>query len=273
MSDLEARIAQAREHCNRVNEAEIPAPDVVDLFPDEQGLPEIRGSELTAERLAAGLLMHGGLLVRELYSPEQLALLQAVAERDEVANREAESPLGCSESTLDELLSVYQSCGLLDVVRSYLGDEAMLFAERAKLRHHRAEVDKYAALPWHQDVNFFGRKSYAVNCWAAITSCGDGNPSLSLVPARNGQVVGWDEKDGIAPLTYGRALSETELETACQGRQIASPSLRPGDALLFDEMTLHQTASRLWSVDSQIVTISWFFRASGFPNWGSPLPV
>lgn len=275
MKDFESRIAKSRQRCEAEAAAikEVVAPPATDLFLTETGLPEIAGPDLSRDKLAAALLYHGGLVVRNLYSPEQLALLQDSAVRDEHANREDNAPFGCTTDTLVDLLSVYEACGLLEVVRAYLDDQPMLFAERTKLRHHRSKVDGYAAIPWHQDVNFFGRKSYAVNCWAAITSCGEANPGLSLVPVRNEEAHGWDDKDGLAPLTYGRGLSELELEGICQGRAIVSPVLNPGDALLFDEMTMHQTALRRWSQDSQIVTISWFFRASGFPEWGTPLAV
>ena len=264
-------IESGRAICERNAQSELVVPVPKDLFDKSTGLPEIHRDELDAKTLAAGIHHHGGLLVRQLYNEDQLAQLRQGAVSGHDADRVDNAPLGCSADTLFTLLKIYRECGLLDVVSEYLDGEAVMFAERAKLRQHRAKRDKYAAIPWHQDVNFFGRKSYAVNCWAAITPCGNDNPGLNIIPRRTEQRYGWDESDGIAPLDYGRALLPQELNDLCAGRAIAAPVLEPGDALLFDEMTVHQTALKKWSVAEQVVTISWFFRASGFPQWGTPL--
>lgn len=270
---LKYLLDEGRARCERTAGRPVVKPDCADLFAGTNGLPEIEGSELSVETLSAGLLHHGGLLVRQLYNNEQLEHLQRTALASEEANRGDHKPLGCAPKTLFDLLDIYQECGLLDVVGRYLDDEPVMFAERAKLRHHRKGRDKYAAIPWHQDVNFFGNKSYAVNCWAAITPCGEGNPGLGVVPCRVDERLGWDQKDGIAPLDYGRSIPTDALERLAQNHPIAYPILQPGDALLFDEMTVHQTALKKWLLEEQIVTISWFFRAAGFPDWGTPLAV
>ena len=270
---LQRMIAGGKARCEHSQEQEPQPPEVSDLFADTLGLPEISGEELNRDTLAAGILHHGALLVRQLYKPDQLAKLQQLAATREDADREDNLPLGCSAHTFYELLEIYQNCGLLDAVRAYLDGEPVIFAERAKLRQHRAERDKFAAIPWHQDVNFFGRKSYGVNCWAAVTGCGESNPGLGIIPRRTEKLLGWSADDGIAPLDYGRAISPEALEKLCGDHPIAHPVLQPGDALLFDEMTVHETARKRWSQEKQIVTISWFFRASGFPDWGTPLAI
>ncbi|MEP5567751.1 MAG: phytanoyl-CoA dioxygenase family protein [Halioglobus sp.] len=248
-------------------------PDYPNIFPQETGLPEICVEEFGSGQLAAGLLYHGGLLVRGLYSTEQVERLRALSEDQEEANRADNAPLGCTDHTLFELLEAYRECGMLDVVREYLDDEPLLFGERTKLRHHRAERDRFAAIPWHQDVNFFGKKSYGVNCWAAVTSCGLENPGLNIIPRRTEERIGWNEGDGIAPLDYGRAMPEEMLVDATSRHAPVDIQLEPGDAVFIDEMSVHQTALKPWRLREQIVTISWFFRASGFPAWGTPLAV
>ncbi len=190
-----------------------------------------------------------------------------------MANQGDTGVLGCSTSTLFELLDIYRECGLLRVVSDYLDGEPLMFGERAKLRHHRAERDKYAAIPWHQDVNFFGKQSGAVNCWAAVTPCGRDNPGLDIIPWHPEERLGWDEADGLAPLDYGRGMPEGLLEEITARYPPVKVELEPGDAVLFDEMTVHQTALQRWERREQLVTISWFFRAAGFPDWGTPLLV
>lgn len=266
-------LAQGKTRCAAGTRSIFCEPVVEDVFAGTIDLPEIHAAELSRDTLAAGILHHGALLVRELYTPAHLQRLQVLAVSQEEANRANNQPLGCSDSTLLGLLEIYADCGLLDAVRSYLDNDAVIFAERTKLRHHRAQRDKFAAIPWHQDVNFFGQKSYAINCWAAVTSCGEKNPGLSILPRRMNERVGWNDDDGIAPLDYGKSFSESDLASLSRKNPIAHPVLRPGDALLFDEMTVHQTASKRWLVEEQIVSISWFFRASKFPSWGTPLAI
>ena len=243
-----------------------------DLFANCKGLPEIQAAELNADTLAAGILNHGALLVRGLFNAQHIQYLRASLERSLADQQACELPLGCTPGTLFDLLEIYQQCGLLDTVRQYLGGEPLMFAERAKLRRHIAGRDKYAAIPWHQDVNFFGAQSYALNCWAAVTSCGEHNPGLSVIPRRTEQRHGW-HGDELAPLDYGKRMADGMIAELTRDHPIATPVFQPGDAILFDEMTIHTTANKPWKVAEQIVAISWFFRASNFPAWGTPLAV
>ncbi len=251
--------------------ASAPAGD--DLFPGERGLPEVSRQQLNRGSLAAGVLHHGGLIVRGLYDTAQLRRLAEAAKAEAQLGTTGDERLGCSPHTLFELLEIYRDCGLLDVVRDYLGAGPLLFAERVKLRCHWRQRDKYAAIPWHQDAAFFGRKCYAVNCWAAVSPCGEENPGLSIVPRRTEEIHGWDPREGHAPLDYGRSIPEAEFTRMWGGQAAVDCILQPGDAVLFDEMTVHQTLLRPWRREEQLVTISWFFRPQDFPAWGTPLAV
>ena len=192
-----------------------------DLFAGTSGLPEIEASRLSADTLGAGILHHGGLLVRGLYGEEQLQRLRGLAEENTPAKQQ-DDRLGCSAHTLFELLEVYRQSGLIDAVAGYLRSRPVMFAERIKLRRLEREQDKYAAIPWHQDAAFFGRKSHAVNCWAAVTPCGESNPGLSILPCRTEQLHGWNLEDGHAPLDYGRAVSSEAFATLLE--QCTSPA-------------------------------------------------
>jgi hypothetical protein len=276
--DIEAELVKLRlaagELCCEAATAKTKCPpQAIDLFTDAEGLPEIALARLDGHTLAAGILHHGALIVRGLYKPSHLNRLYALAATEEEENLRSEAPLGCSAHTLFEMLEVYRDCGLLQAVKQYLDEEPVMFAERTKLRHHRAGRDNYAIIPWHQDVNFFGQKSYAINCWAAVTSCGEDNPGLGFIPRRTEYRHGWKEENGIAPLDYGKAIPVETLGELTDKHPAVHPILQPGDAVLFDEMTVHKTAVRSWKKREQIVTISWFFRASAFPDWGTPLAI
>jgi hypothetical protein len=275
---IEAEIMSLREAagkriCARYHGADVVKPPSSDLFPHADGLPEITAGELSESTLAAGLLRHGALLVRGLYSSADVAMLQQMSIAQGEAGRWAELSSETSAQTLFTLLELYSNNGLLDAVRPYLGEAPVIVAERMKLRQRRKGVDNLAAIPWHQDVNFYGKKTYAVNCWAAITSCGEDNPGLGIVPCRAEERIGWSEKDGIAPLNYGRGITDSALQHLTERHPAVYPVLQPGDALIFDEMTMHCTAPRPWKQELQTVTISWFFRASGFPDLFTPLAV
>lgn len=256
---------------------EICRPVATDVFAGIKGLPEITADELTGSTLAAALLYHGGLLVRGLYRATHLERLAELVASQEEANRGDNAPLSCTPFTFFSLLEIYRESGLLPAVASYLDGQPLLLAERTKLRHNRVERDAFAAIPWHQDINFFGKRSYAVNCWAAVTSCGTRNPGLGIIPLSVEQRFGWKEEDGIAPLGYAQAYAKTnatnDFDELLEKCPAVYPGLEPGDALLFDEMTVHRTAAKAWELSEQIVTVSWFFRPAGFPEWGTPLAV
>jgi len=263
------RLAAGRALCGQSPPA--PAPLASGTLACPAGtLPEINRADLNTGTLACGLLQHGALLVRGLYDAAQVQHLQALAE---VAGDDPPaSPLGCSARVLFDLLEIYRDCGLLAAVTPYLAHQPVLFAERLKLRCLEAARDRYAAIPWHQDASFFGSRSYAVNCWTAITPCGTDNPGLGVIPRPLDRRYGWDS-DEHAPLDYGNRLPPGLLEDLSRNHPPAFPVFEPGDALLFDEMTMHTTAPRPWRRPDQVVTISWFFRASTFPAWGTPLAV
>ena len=267
---LELRYRRGREMLAQQGNSSSPMTSAPDLFDHGQGIPEIQGPTLSGELLASALLNYGALLVRGFFKPGQVQHLLAYSEENSPESPPGHIPLGCSAQVLQGLLEAYRECGLLRTVGEYLGDEAVLFAERAKLRHQRGDRDRYAAIPWHQDVNFFGNQCYAINCWAAITPCGEDNPGLAVIPRRTEQRHGWDSEE-LAPLDYGKRLSEGDIEALSRDFPVVTPVFEPGDAILFDEMTIHTTRPKPWKRPDQIVAISWFFRAAHFPRWGTPL--
>lgn len=280
-AELEGRLVDELVELGRLRMAHAEpavaeAPPADDLFHGDLGLPEIHGSELSAATLGAGILHHGALLVRQLYDPAQLARLGALAAEYREGNHTKHTLLLDTPKALLEIIQIYQDCGLTDAVRGYLGEAPVLMAQRAKLRQHLVERKPYGGgLGWHQDVAFFGRKSYAVNCWAAVSRCGDRSPGLEVIPRRVEELIGWNPADGAAPVSYGRALTDEDIELICGESSVASPVLEPGDAILFDEMTFHRTARVQGEGEfhDQLVTISWFFRPSGIPEHRTPIAV
>jgi len=245
-------------------------------FGHERGLPDISRGELTSEVLAEAILGHAGLVVRGFFDADTVGKLVAqIREEQSLENTESPSSspeIGCSPSAMYQLISAYEECGFLECVSEYFGEPALMHAERAKLRRRVKGRDNYAVIPWHQDVNFFLHKSFALNVWCALNPVGQDNPGLAIVPRRTEQRLFW-RGEGVAPLDYGNSFSSEELQDFCVDHPVQYPVLDPGDAVIFDEMTLHSTASRPWRLAEQLVAISWFFRASRFPGKGTPVAV
>lgn len=270
---LEQRIIDLRSKLTKNYPAEtILTPEdrfKTDMFVGETGIPEIAAKDLTAKAIASGVLFHGALLIRGLYNAKQISILSEAAEFENAKKiRDPKSVI--STFSFCKLMEAYQQSGLLKAVRGYLGDDAIVALERARLRYRG--LDAVSGLSWHQDGSYFGQKCYALNCWTAITECGRENTGLSVVPRRYNERLGADEikksDAGKADLNYGKEILGKYLPNR---EEIVSPVFKPGDALIFDEMTLHRTAKVPEVTKHQIVSISWFFSLSRLPIFKTPL--
>jgi ectoine hydroxylase-related dioxygenase (phytanoyl-CoA dioxygenase family) len=127
--------------------------------------------------------------------------------------------------------------------------------------------ERTPGLNWHQDAAFFRGRCRALNVWTALTPCGEQCPGLSVIPTRLETVLDPEHRAHMA--RSERTISVVERLTREIG--VASPRFEPGDAILFDEMTLHRTSARRWNVPFRDVAITWFFAPSRFPAHGEPL--
>lgn len=244
---------------------------VHDHFQGCEGLPEISAGELTAEIMASAILHHGVLIVRGLYDKKQTDhLFNLAMSRPELSFRD-ETFTFASPSETFEMFEIFEDSGLLDAVRTYHDGESVVMAQRLKIARRLAKHNAPGGLPWHQDVNFFGAKCYAVNCWAAVTQCGIDNPTLGFIPRREEASIGWDPTSGEASLRVGVEPLVQKVQEIVKTTPEVQVIFEPGDAALFDEMTIHRTASREFKVPQQIVTTSWFFNPAFAPDKITPL--
>ena len=107
----------------------------------------------------------------------------------------------------------------------------------------------------------------SLNVWLSLSRHGDVAPSLDIVPRRfDGLVV--TETEGTK-LDY--QVSQAVAEEAAGEAGTVRPIFEPGDALLFDDLFLHQTGSDP-SMPSPWYSIeSWFFGPSSYPTEDTPL--
>jgi hypothetical protein len=221
-----------------------------DAFAGVTGLPEVTRDTLTAHHLASAILHHGGLVVRGLISPESVARL-----RSHLAQKPGTCECMTADAVLD-VLSVYRDLG--SILGDYLGEPPLALLQRTKVKRDMQQF----GLRWHQDAPLFGGERRAANFWTALTPVGAECPGLSLLPIRMTRVIAPDYDLGDPKDRRG---DEAFLELASVAAP-ASPVLAAGDAIVFDEMTLHETQALPWKFPYREVAVTWFFAASRFPQ-------
>jgi hypothetical protein len=273
--------------------SDYPAPDT-DRLPAAGGLPEFAPSDLTPELLRAAILRDGCLLVRGLVPREQALDMAAGIDRAFGAREaleaggqadagyyeefEPEPPYvvavrpwiktGGGVLAIDsprlaiQMLDLFERAGLPQLVEGYLGEPGLLSLHKTTLR----KAGPTGGGAWHQDGAFMG-EARALNLWLSLSRCGDVAPGLDIVPRRLDEIVIAHEEMLEVELTRAKA------QEAAGDVGILRPIFEPGDALFFDEMFLHQTATDPSMPNPRFAIESWFFGARGFPADYAPLAV
>lgn len=273
-----------------------PHPDPGRL-PEAAGLPEIAGADLTPELLRAGILRDGCLLVRGLIPREEAVTFAAeiersFAERELALTGQPHDPRYYTESFPNEryelgltrpwvrqgggvlaadapgpsfqMIEMFQRAGIQRLVEGYLGEPGLGSVHKTTLR--KAEPSVPGA--WHQDGSFMGPVR-ALNLWLSLSRCGDAAPGLDVVPRRLEDFVTAGTDEALVDIQ----VSQRQVELAAAGRPILRPIFEPGDALLFDELFLHQTGSDPSMPNPRYAIEHWFFGPSAFPRAYEPLAV
>ena len=266
-----------------------PAAGLLPESPD--GLPEVAAADVTPELLRAGILRDGCLLVRGLVPREAaLALADGIetayAAREQGEDGEWYAPMtpqarfgevevrdwiklgggllqADSPRLAHEVLLQLQRAGIPGLVEDYLGEPALWSLEKTTLR----KADPSVAGAWHQDGHFLGPVR-ALNLWLSLSRCGDEAPGLDLVPRRLDELV----SAGVDGAMLDYQVTDARAAEVAAPKQVIRPVFEPGDALLFDELFLHQTGSDPAMPKPRFALESWFFGASAFPAY-APLAV
>ena len=278
-----------------------PRPELVEpaATPPARGpeskCPEIHADELTPELLRAAILDGGCLLIRDLM-PDNDALEMADGIERAFATRVELRETGGTDETglydeliaeppyavekrewieegggvlavdspklLVDMLDAFDRVGLPDVIEGYLGESPLISADKCTLR--KATPDVTGA--WHQDGRFMGDVR-AMNVWLSLSRCGDEAPGMDLVPTRLDDYVA----TGTEGTWLETQVSDAVAEEAAGEIGITRPIFNPGDALLFDDLFLHQTGSDPSMPKPRFAIESWFFGPSAFPPIYVPL--
>jgi hypothetical protein len=300
--DIETRLVKLRHLAFNAIDRSVPAPawpkQVQDHFPDASSLPEIPASELSVELVASAIQHHGSIIVRGLFGPEACAAVrhsidEAFAGAAAVAGEKQFDPTpwyahfvpqrgqGYKLSGVDRLfvnegfgvlavdapraLLRYLDClvdaGIDKFLYEYFGERPAISAKKSTLRR----TPHNAPAGWHQDGHFLGNDIRALNIWAAFSRCGVDAPSLDVFAKRFDYFV-----EAGGPGLPKDAISE-ESVAGCGLEHVVRPEFDAGDALLFDEKTLHRTGVDKAMTKTRYAVEMWFFAASKFPRDYVPL--
>ncbi len=275
-----------------------PAPSAVehDPFPDP-GIPEVTSDDLDLAVLRAALAHRGSLLVRGLLADETVARLlddveRALAAADEWDERgpgadtegwytpfEAEDPTTFggferfaartshnvltveSPRTLEDVVAALQGAGLGELLEGYFGEWPMISAKKSTLRLATAN----SRTGWHQDGAFLGSTTRTVNVWVALTPCGLDAPGVEVFGRAFPDIV--TTGTGGAEFTW----SVGDEHAASLDGPLEVPTFEPGDALLFDQLTLHRTHITPSMRHRRYAIESWFFAPSTYPMAQVPI--
>jgi hypothetical protein len=281
----------------RASGADHPEPDF-EALGNHPDVPEVGPEELSPALLRAAVLKHGCLLVRGLVDADEAVAFRdkmdaAFAARDGTdhsANggyheefeaderfdligprRSVTHPesmwLVDSPRVTDELLELFDRAGVLELASGYLGEPPLFSVQKSTLRRVRNNPDLTVPVSfWHQDGAFL-KEVRALNIWLSLSRCGDVAPGLDLVPTRINHIL----PTGTEGAFFDWSVSQAVAEEAAGDGGIHRPIFEPGDALLFDELSLHATAMSPDMPDARYAVECWFFGPSGFPEGYAPI--
>lgn len=295
---LTREVMRLRHHAFQVGAARKDWPPAFpDLFSGAR-IPEIRASELNARGLGSGILHHGALVVRGLAEAAVLSSLRDCIDKalDEAGKQQSdpspgESPFysrcpeteahdvayarafaenmgsavlaGDSPHTFAMLLELYEKAGVISSVEEYLGERPVLSLAKTVLRR----VPITTGTDWHQDGAFLGTGIRVVNVWLAVTDCGIDAPGMDLVAKRIPRIL----ETGTNGAQYDWSVGPETLIIERLDQHVLSPVFEAGDAIMFDQFSLHRTGIRDGMTKTRYAVEAWMFAPSTFPLETFPL--
>ena len=278
---------QAYAQGTRPSESPVQPETVSDMFPGAV-IPEIDAAALTVDAVRSAILCHGSLIVRGLLQPDRVESL--VADIDEVFDaydrfretgkvdedpqwftpfkyepklkerhfrRQAGGVLAVdSPRALFNVIEAFDESAVGDVVRQYFDEPPALLAKKWTLRrtpHDAGPSD------WHQDGAFMGQDIRSLDVWVALSHCGDTAPGIDIVGRRLHEIVERGTEGAWLEWTVGPGVVERVSEGS-----VVRPVFEAGDAVIFDHMNLHRTATDPAMIHDRYAIEAWFFAPSTY---------
>jgi hypothetical protein len=276
-------------------------------FETPQGIPEIQAADLTAELARAAILAHGAVHVRGLFPHHQVESLRGGIDRTFAANEsfgaaqesgdledwersddaswyhpfkplpgytlgggrnwgKNNSSIWAADSPrlMFELIDAFERRGISKLIGEYLGERPAISMNKTVLRR---VSPRGGGADWHQDGAFLGKDIRSLNVWLALTRCGDDAPGMDIVARRLDDIV----PTGGEGANFDWSVGHADAERAAGEAGIVRPVFEPGDALLFDHLMLHRTASEPTMSGTRYAIETWFFAPSVYPTGQVPL--
>lgn len=268
-----------------------------DALPTSDVLHAVRGAELSASLLRAGILRDGCLLVRGLVPRDDALALAEQIDRSFAERERQQSGSDAAAGYYEEfgphsrygavfgrpwiqqgggvlaadapmlhftMMEMFRAASLPEIASSYLGEPALISVHKTTLR----KADPAVSGAWHQDGYFMGEVR-SLNLWLSLSRCGDVAPGLDIVPRRLDDYVATATEEAVLDYT----ISQRNAEETAGEHKIIRPIFEPGDALFFDELFLHKTGSSPEMPNPRYAIENWFFGGSAFPDEYAPLAV
>jgi hypothetical protein len=265
-----------------------PIPEAADdLFPDTV-IPEIGRADLDVEHVRSALLNHGSLIVRGLVDTDGVARLTADIDRaldgydawfagkglataapwfepfahepkkvERKFRRDVGGVLAVdSPPSLCDVIDIFDAAGIRELLTGFFGEQPALLAKKWTLRRVPHDASDSG---WHQDGSFMGGDIRSRNVWVALSHCGDDAPGLDVVGCRLPDLV----PTGTAGAWLDWNVSPLMVEEVAPGA-VVRPIFEPGDALIFDHVNLHRTATDANMTRDRYAIEAWFLAPSTY---------
>ena len=142
-----------------------------------------------------------------------------------------------SPRMMARLVELFSSSGLDAIIETYLGERPVMAVDKWTLRR----VPRDSGTGWHQDGAFLGPQLRTVNVWIALTDCGgDRRPRPPVSTSCPGGSTRSSRRAPRAPCSTPSSAPRWQPEWRAIGPS-SGRSSQPGDALVFDDLFLHQT--------------------------------
>lgn len=268
-------------------------------------IAEIPVTELSAQRLYDAIHGCGAAIVRGLLPSERAPELRALIDRVVAARRQPDLASPCEETAAwyvrsgevkgapaqffagpdepvsdsssiwvadsprvaCELLDLYASLGLPELLQAYFGEPARLSVKKWVLRKIAPKPGGDAG--WHQDGRFLGQDIQTVNLWLALSDCGGPAPAPGMDLVLDGRRE--IHPTGTDGAWFDWTVGPGRVAQVASDCGVTQPRFAAGDALFFDHFNLHRTAFEAHHTAVRYAIESWFFAASSAPLKQQPI--
>jgi hypothetical protein len=169
-----------------------------------------------------------------------------------------------SPRVMFELVEAFDRHGISRLTEDYLGERPAISMNKTMLRR---VPPSGGGADWHQDGAFLGDDIRSLNVWLALTPCGRDAPGMDVVGRRLEEIV----PTGGEGANFNWSVAPEEAERAAGEAGVVRPEFEAGDALLFDHLMLHRTASEPTMTKPRYAIETWFFAPSAYPAKQVPL--